>query len=167
MEFLMKKFLNEFISFLKIQLLGIFIGAVLCVISNNLKYLFECILVSIVMTNCIAYLNFFFYSFFLKYFKNKIKSKVYYIIPGILATSIGFELGYFLNWKLFNIKIYSPGMHGIILVIYAIIGALISLSLYSYYKLEYRLSSKIKENEKLKRLKIQAKLDELQSKLNP
>lgn len=163
----MKKIFQEFISFLKIQVIGIFIGFFFSIITNNIQYLFGYIVVSVVMSNCIGYMNYLFFSLFEKYLKEKMKSRVYYVLPGILATSLGFELGAFLNWKIFNVKIYNPGMHGIILVIYAIIGAIISLSLYSYYRLEYRLANKIKENEKLKRLKIQAKLDELQSKLNP
>ncbi len=160
----LKKILKDIMI---VQLIGVLIGLFLSTITNNLDNVIGYVLISMVMTNSMRYSFLLCYHIFLKYFKNEYTSKIVYVIPSIVASIIGFELGSYLNLIIFNVRMFPSEKHGIMLLTYVVIGIIIALLFYSYKKLEHRLAAKIKENERLKRLKLKAKLDELQAKLNP
>jgi sensor histidine kinase YesM len=160
----LKKILKDIMI---VQLIGVLIGLFLSTITNNLDNVVGYVLISMVMTNSMRYSFLLCYHVFLKYFRNEYTSKIVYVLPAIIASIIGFELGSYLNLIIFNVRMFPSEKHGIMLLTYVVIGIIIALLFYSYKKLEHRLAAKIKENERLKRLKLKAKLDELQSKLNP
>lgn len=155
------------------QIFGIVLSMIIVFISSTFYRYNINISISLIFTNSIGYIYFIIDSIFKRYLKDTIEISIFQKLSKIfiffLSLFLGIELSLFLSRLLLPMQIFSVSetvkdfllITNIILIFIAVFLGFV------YKKLKTDIENKIKENERLEKLKLESELAALQSKINP
>lgn len=155
------------------QISGLFLSMVIVFISSTFyKYNLN-IAISLIFTNSIGYNYFLLDYLFKKYLKESIEIKIFKKLLQIflifLSLFLGIELFLFLSRFLLPVQVFriSESVQNFLMITNIILIFIVVFLAFIYKKLKNDIENKIKENEKLEKLKLKSELAALQSKINP
>ena len=155
------------------QIAGFILSMVIVLISSTFYRYNINISISLIFTNSVGYIYLIIDSLYKKYLKEsfevKILKRLSKIFIGFLSLFLGIELSLFLSRLLLPIQVFSVSETiQDFLLITNIILIFIALFLgFIYKKMKTDIENKMKENERLEKLKLKSELAALQSKINP